>query len=161
MDAAQAGGELRDEDGSSGRCALNRSALATAALAALLLVAPGAGGCGGGAESGPGMRPGEDCLACHNPAGSASAHWFGAAGTVFDGAGNPAAGVAVSLTDSRARVVSDVTNWVGSFYFAQELTPPLTVAVVSAAGERTMTDATGACNSCHAAAGSAGPIVFP
>jgi hypothetical protein len=138
---------------------LSRPGLATAALAAMLLVAPG--GCGGEAADGPGMRPGEDCLACHNPAGSASAHWFGAAGTVVDGAGAPLAGVAVSLTDSRSRVVNDVTNWAGNFYFAQELTPPLAVSVVGEAGERTMAAATGACNSCHGAAGSAGPIVFP
>jgi hypothetical protein len=131
-------------------------------LATLLLGALAAGGCGGGAGDGPGMRPGEDCLACHNPAGSARAAWFGAAGTVFDAAGTAAAGVAVSLTDSQSRTVSDVTNWAGNFYFTnQELTPPLQVSVVAAAGERTMTDATGACNSCHRPGGTPGPIVFP
>ncbi|MBI5479717.1 MAG: hypothetical protein HY906_12715 [Deltaproteobacteria bacterium] len=140
---------------------MSSRARATVALAALLLGAPGAGGCGGAEENGPGMSPGEDCLGCHNPAGSASGHWFGAAGTVFDGAGNPAAGVAVNLVDSRARQVDDVTNWAGNFYFAQELTPPLQVSVVGPAGDRTMADATGACNSCHQPGGTPGPIVFP
>jgi hypothetical protein len=136
---------------------MRRRALATAALAASLLV----GGCGGEADEGPGMRPGEECIACHHPAGSAGEHWFGAAGTVFDEAGAPAAGVAVTLVDARARQVSDVTNWAGNFYFEQELTSPLQVTISGAAGERTMADATGACNSCHGAAGGAGPITFP
>jgi hypothetical protein len=131
------------------------------ALGVTLVVVLGAGACGGGSASGPGMRPGEDCLACHNPAVSASGQWFSAAGTVFHAAGDPAAGVAVTLIDSRTRQVDDVTNWVGNFYFTTELTPPLQVSISGAAGERTMTDATGACNSCHEAGGTPGPIIFP
>ena len=131
------------------------------ALATLLLGALGAGGCGGGGnENGPGMSPGEDCLSCHNPAGSAHEAWFSAAGTVFDADGLPAVGVGVNLTDSVSRVTSDVTNYAGNFYFTEELSPPLQVTIVGAAGERTMADATGACNSCHQAGGSPGPIVL-
>jgi len=35
------------------------------------------------------------------------------------------------------------------------------VSITSAAGERTMMDATGACNSCHQPGGAPGRIVFP
>jgi hypothetical protein len=140
---------------------LSDAARTLVALAALLLGALGAGGCGEEAAGGAGMRPGEDCLACHNPVGSAAEAWFGAAGTVFDDAGEPAAGVAVTLVDSRARQVSDVTNYAGNFYFATELTPPLQVSVVGTSGARDMADATGACNSCHQPGGTPGPIVFP
>jgi len=138
---------------------LSRTERTRLALAALLVGA--LGGCGGGGnENGPGMSPGEDCLACPNPGGSAHEAWFSAAGTVFDADGNPVVGVGVNLTDSVSRVTSDVTNFAGNFYFTEELSPPLQVTIVGAAGERTMADATGACNSCHQAGGSPGPIVL-
>jgi hypothetical protein len=130
-------------------------------VAWVLLAAVATVGCEGEEDgNGPTMLPGEDCLACHNPGGSAREEWFGAAGTVFDPDGNPAAGVTVAVTDSLARAVSDVTNSAGNFYFPQELTPPLQVTISAAAGAVSMADATGACNSCHRAGGSPGPIIY-
>jgi len=117
-------------------------------------------GCGESEEEGPNMSPGQDCLACHMPVGSASESVFSAAGTVYDVDGNPAAGVTVLITDSMSRTASDVTTMVGNFYFTQELTPPLQVTISSAAGSVSMSDATGACNSCHGLAGTTGPIIY-
>lgn len=109
------------------------------------------GGCnschGGGARgaNGPLMRPGEDCLACHD---GVDATRFTVAGTWPGGAGQ-----AVTLTDSRGRTVRLTTNAVGNFYAADALSFPLVVAVD---GESMPDPVTyGGCNDCHGPGGEA------
>ncbi len=107
-------------------------------------------GCGNG--NSPLMRPGEDCLRCHD--GDRAPRWT-AAGTVY-GDENAAAdqgirGVTVVVIDSSAKAIELVSNAAGNFYTAETLTPPLD-AYVEKDGVRIDADAgvgNGACNTCH------------
>jgi len=116
------------------------------ALAALILFSLAA--CGEDEEEGSAtMNPGSSCLACHG---------FTAAGTVFGGGDAPASagisGATVKLTDSRVppQVVTLVTNAAGNFFTSAALTMPLDVEITYEGNVATMSNATGACASCHA-----------
>jgi hypothetical protein len=140
---------------------MGRAAAAWSVVAVVLaaVVLPGLG-CGGGGEggSGPTMRPGQDCLACHGGGEAA----FSAAGTVLGADGNAAPGLTVTLVDSLATQASATTNSVGNFYFEESLTPPFQVAITDGTTTVTMPDAHAACNSCHQGGGAAqAAIVFP
>ncbi len=116
-------------------------------------------GCEGGGEGGATMRPGEDCLPCHQ---SGDEGGFTAAGTVFRQDGTAAAGLTVTLTDSAATRASAATNSAGNFFFEQPLSPPFDVTITDGAATASMQGALASCNSCHQAGGAAqAHIVFP
>lgn len=85
----------------------------SASLAALLLAAciP---------EEGPMMDPGHDCLECH---GAGEGPAWSAAGTFESG------GAHVWIRDAAGRSFTVRTNQAGSFYTAESIVYPLTVAV--------------------------------
>jgi hypothetical protein len=122
--------------------------LAAAALPLLLA------GCGGEAGSGPDMRPGENCLACHG---------FSAAGTVFEASGAGAGGVTVEfITGSNTVRASVVTSGSGNFHVSGGLPSGYAIKLVRGAATPRVMSAppSGACNSCHAAGGQ-GHILAP
>lgn len=91
-----------------------------------------------GLPTGPLMSPGEDCLGCHD--GVDATPWTVA------GTWRPQ-GSTVSISDSAGRTLRLVTNQVGNFYTAEDLTFPLRVSVN---GELMEPDVTyGGCNHCH------------
>ncbi|MFM2069170.1 MAG: hypothetical protein RLZZ584_4079 [Pseudomonadota bacterium] len=126
----------------------------------LLFASLGLTGCGGGSDDDDGngalMSPGEDCVACHRPGGSAAEHPFSIGGTVYASAQAPAnagiAGVTVVVTDARGQTVSMTTNAAGNFYSTAALSLPLQAAHVLRNGVRkdmATSSFTGACASCH------------
>jgi hypothetical protein len=129
------------------------SSIALATLAALLLLLTG---CGEDAGTGPDMRPGENCLACHG---------FSAAGTVFETSGAGASGVTVEFLTAGTNTVraSVVTSGSGNFHTSASLPASFDIKLTrGAATPRVMSvPPSGACNTCHAAGGSPGRIVAP
>ncbi len=105
------------------------------------------------------MHPGENCLDCH----SSGDVVFSAAGTVFDGSGNGVSGVTVSITDGTSTTRTTTTNEVGNFYFRDPLTPPLHPTLTMGTDTVSMSNGApnGACNTCHGAGGTPGPLHFP
>lgn len=103
-------------------------------------------------DEGPSMRPGEDCLSCHD--GDRGPKWS-VAGTVF---GDPQAAATggvlaaqVLITDATGRNLTLTTNEVGNFYTAEELTFPIRVEVQKDGKRMAMSDSppVGSCNYCH------------
>jgi hypothetical protein len=119
------------------------------AVAALALAASAACGI---PDEGPAMRPGQDCLSCHN--GDIAKQWT-VAGTVYSDpnapieAGEP--GAQVIVTDANQRVLTLTTNEAGNFYTAEMLVAPLSVQIQRGTYRMVMDEApaTGSCNSCH------------
>jgi hypothetical protein len=105
-------------------------------------------------QAGDRMLPGSDCIACHRESGSASAHVFTVAGTVFTAIDCPAglSGATVHIEDSAGHVLDLPTNDVGNFYSNAPLVPPLRAHVSSGMFTAAMNApvSTGSCNSCHA-----------
>jgi hypothetical protein len=107
-------------------------------------------------EPGPTMRPGDNCLRCHNPLGQAARRPWSAAGTVFPTLdaerteGVP--GVTVSIEDAEGQlVVTLVTNEAGNFYTDAALPDPFFVSLENE-GERIAMPCAppaGSCNACH------------
>lgn len=115
--------------------------------------------CGGEAEGegGANMQPGSNCLSCHT---GGDAGRFTAAGTVFAGGGNNAAGLAgavVTIVPRTGATVTLTTNSVGNFYTSATLDLPLAISVSSGGHTSIMsgTASSGACGSCHKPAGTA------
>lgn len=117
---------------------------------------------GSGCWSGT-MKPGADCLRCHD--GSDGTR-LSVAGTIFT---SPTAGeegglrdILIDLADSKGRVVSLASNEVGNFYTEEPLAPPLQVTLSRPGGASVSTVApSGNCNSCHAGGSSLGRIYLP
>jgi hypothetical protein len=128
--------------------------MSRAILAALLAGSLALSGCGSEDKSGPDMRPGENCLACHG---------FSAAGTVYDATGAGAAGVTVRFLTAGTTTAqaSAVTSGSGNFHTSAPLVTPFDIELSRAGLTRTMSSASGACNTCHAAGGSKGHIIGP
>ncbi len=121
-----------------------------------------------GAERGPEMAPGSDCMSCH---GGGRGRSFQVAGTIMgaykdstqcDGV----SGATVTITDATGRSIEMTSNSVGNFFDQTYLTPPYTAKVSLNGKEVAMktpqTD--GACGSCHTetgANGAPGRIVPP
>lgn len=108
-------------------------------------------------EPGPEMRPGENCLRCHNPAGPAARRPWSAAGTVFPARDamrtEGVLGVRVELSDADGNVIDRlITNEVGNFYTNAELPDPFFVALEYDGQRVEMPCAppAGSCNACHA-----------
>lgn len=110
-----------------------------AALAATLLLAA----CGAEEENGPNMRPGSDCLSCHD--GSGEAPRFAAAGTVRRASG--VAGLPVTITVGGA-ARSTTTTSVGNFFVAGS--GAVSAATVAGTAMPGGNGITGHCNGCHA-----------
>lgn len=114
-------------------------------------------GCGeiDGLDGTASMKPGHDCLQCHQGAGSASFHSFSVAGTIFAASDAPTnAGLAqaeILITDATGKTLTLRSNGVGNFYSAEPLQPPLQVAAQWGRMRMAMVEppASGACNSCH------------
>jgi cytochrome c553 len=124
------------------------SLLAAAALPLLLA------GCGEEAGTGPDMRPGENCLACHG---------FSAAGTVFEPSGAGAGGVTVEfITGANTLRASVVTSGSGNFHTNASLPAGFNIRLTRGAATPKVMSAppSGACNTCHAAGGT-GHILAP
>lgn len=135
-----------------------RHALATAAVAILLLAA-----CGEGEEEGATMLPGSNCMAsgCHSGGGDAPR--FTAAGTVFAGGRSTAAvaGATVTIVPNGGATVTLTTNAAGNFFTGATLTPPLAVSVSFGGSTNDMAGgaSSGACGACHEpAAGAAARV---
>ena len=101
------------------------------------------------------MRPGENCLGCHDGKhGEAPA--FTVAGTVFDSASSPAdagaANVTVIITDANSAELRLTTNAAGNFYTSKTLALPLKqVALERGANTAQMISPppNGGCSGCH------------
>lgn len=108
-------------------------------LASCDAIAGAGGGEDSGGQTGPLMRPGQNCLCCHS---------FTAAGTVFTSSGAGANGVTVSIGG-----LTLTTNAAGNFFTSAPITFPASVSVQSANGLRAMPMQApgGACSSCHGA----------
>jgi hypothetical protein len=123
--------------------------------------APGAAACIQAAPPPDGHHnAGQNCLTCHT--GSGAPKWT-AAGTLYaDAAGTTAvAGATITLVDSTGKEVKIVTATNGNFWTSQALTPPLHPKASKCPSSAAMSgNAQGACNSCHSAGGSKGPIVL-
>jgi hypothetical protein len=101
------------------------------------------------------MRPGENCLACHNN--------FSIAGTVFPTAHEPndcdganVSGMSVVITDANNKVTTLAVNAQGNFYSTTSIATPFHAKVVSGTKERDMvaSQTTGACDSSHTETGT-------
>ena len=115
----------------------------TAAVLATLVLSLAA--CGGDEEDGINMRPGSDCLACHD--GSSEAPRFAAAGTVLRAAG--ASGLTVSVTIGG---VAQTTITASSGNFAiRGFAIPSAASINGTAMPDGLIN--GHCNTCHHAGG--------
>jgi hypothetical protein len=99
-------------------------------------------------EEGPSMRPGEDCLGCHD--GGEARAW-----TV---AGTWGRGAAVTVTDAAGKSLTLYGNAVGNFYTAESLTFPLKQVSVDGGAMQYALDrySYGGCNRCHGGGGDGG-----
>lgn len=117
----------------------------------------------GGEESGL-MNPGQDCIDCHSRGEGPK---FQIAGTVMgaesdDDNCNGLAGATVQITGADGVTIELTTNAAGNFY-SDHSTPmvafPFTAKVIGTNGKESKmvaAQSTGACNSCHTAAGANG-----
>jgi hypothetical protein len=123
------------------------------------------GGDAGEGDSGPLMRPGENCLECHGGtllpeepptvADPREAPPWTVAGTVFQTEDAPATdgvlGARVHLTDADGQTLTLETNAAGNFYTDAPLRFPLRASVEHSGVTREMEPDVpyGGCNSCH------------
>lgn len=119
-----------------------------------------------GGEEGPHMNPGQDCVGCHASSGG-EAPRFAFAGTIYTNYDEPddcygAQGASVTITDAAGHSWTTNSNSAGNFFFYESqvgsVTWPITAEVTAngATNVMTMPQSSGACNSCHTAAGSGG-----
>lgn len=105
-------------------------------------------------STGPLMKPGDNCISCHDGGGTAP-RWR-LAGTVYEcgtaGKGEGVAGVEVVVTDADGvEALRLVSNEAGNFYTGRGLPDGYRVRLERAGTVREMIAAppVGACNSCH------------
>jgi hypothetical protein len=103
---------------------------------------------------GPMMKPGADCLACHD--GGTARRWT-VAGT-WGGQGNH-----VAIQDANGKSLGLTTNDAGNFYTAESLVFPLQVSVNGTPMPGGLSASQGgSCNRCHAGGAAAtGPLMLP
>ncbi len=134
--------------------------LAWLGFVSLLAIGLFGAACSGGDEgvdypTGPTMRPGENCLACHQPGFGDPAPTWSAGGTIYGSksanADEGVKGVVVTITDFNGVTKSAKTNRVGNFYFDDELEPPYTVSIEYEGEtiEMPLEAPAGSCNACH------------
>jgi len=119
-------------------------------------------------EEGEYMRPGGNCISCHQQEGGPH---YKVAGTVMgdyvdDDDCEGIDGVVVELTGADGEVITLDTNEVGNFFYEGKLATPYTARVLDGDAELVMEAAQndGNCMNCHSslgAAGSPGRIVIP
>ena len=123
-----------------------------------------------GFATGPLMKPGDNCRACHGASSSAypEAPPWSVAGTVFEAPQSDvgAEGVTVVVRQADGKELETVTNAAGNFYFAQPIAPPYSVSLVRGSASITMSvpPPAGGCNACHARsplAGAPGRLFVP
>ena len=131
-----------------------RNLVAFGLLQIVLVAAVGCEGVENGDEDGALMKPGEDCMRCHD--GSGEAPRLGIAGTVFSCAdaatGAGLGGVTVVLTNESGDEIKHLTsNAAGNFYTSMALPAGTRVRVEQngAILEMGAAPSSGACNSCH------------
>jgi hypothetical protein len=102
-----------------------------------------------------GSLAGTDCLGCHNDA-DPTAGTFDFAGTVFDTAGGPEAGVHIRLRDSNDRLFGVTTDDAGNFFLPRNtgavfpVFPDLSACPTTIRMAGSLLDSTeGSCNRCH------------
>jgi hypothetical protein len=102
------------------------------------------------------MQPGQNCLRCHSPSGTAKRVPWTAGGTVYaskDAAANAGiAGVKVTLSDKAGKTVSLVTNEAGNFYTAEPFAAGgINIKLEKDGKVRTMPRPApaGSCGACH------------
>jgi len=142
---------------------------------------PGGAGCApictsgttwtGGNHESPLMNPGAACIQCHaadeGPA-------FSIAGTLYPTVHEPdlcngasgASGAQVVITGADGQTLTLAPNEAGNFYAETAVALPYAARVVTAAGERAMSErqTSGDCNTCHTqngASGAPGRIMLP
>jgi hypothetical protein len=104
---------------------------------------------------GPRMRPGDNCLRCHNDKSTTGAPPWTAAGTVYarpDAERTEGlAGVKVVLKDAKGKTVTLITNEVGNFWTAEPLEAPFVPTLERDGRTIAMPYAppAGSCNACH------------
>lgn len=122
-------------------------------------------GCGLGGL--PTMRPGTDCLVCHD--GNRARAWT-AAGTVYpapdSSSGSGLLDAHVQIRDANGWSFQVQTNVAGNFYTAEAIAFPLQVCVENGGAVSCMSAPVeyGGCNLCHArppSGGAAGRIAAP
>ncbi len=138
--------------------ASSRLAASAVVLFALAACGPATKSTTTASAEGPTMRPGDNCLGCHD---GATATAFTAAGTVYASAtaaeGEGIAGATVTIAGA-TRTVSTDTNAAGNFFITDAFGFPATVKVTRNGTTRTMSTplTKGGCaasNLCHPAAG--------
>lgn len=114
------------------------------------------------------MRPGENCLVCHDGS-DREAPKFTVAGTAFASSNAAATAglgdVTVIITDTNGTETRLTTNAAGNFYTSKAITAPFTAAVERNGQRIEMQSAqSGDCASCHAnppAGGAPGRVYAP
>ena len=112
-------------------------------------------------------NPGLDCMAgnCHGPTGSGVAPRWSIAGTLYDGAINPAPVkyATISIVDAAGTKLEIVTSQNGNFYSGQILKWPITVFASKCPAIQVMTAPVqdGSCNACHAVGLTQGVMTLP
>lgn len=139
---------------------------------ALLLAALFGGGCAGekndelGFETGPLMRPGDDCLRCHSEGSPypQAKHWT-LGGTVYSqldaGAESGVAGAQIVVSDASGSEIERLTsNAAGNFYTATQLPAGFRVAVEyeGKSVEMPCPPPAGNCGACHSSPPIGGPL---
>ncbi len=119
-------------------------------------------------SNGPLMKPGSDCLGCHD--GNKAKRWS-VAGTIYDGTaaapGGAVQGAKVKIVDATGRSFERRTNEAGNFYTAEHVTFPLTICVDRHGTTSCMEEPVpfGSCNACHGPGGVVSPgnhaLLFP
>ena len=130
-------------------------------------VPPDSGGGGGPATCAQAATPpgsghhnaGANCATCHT--GNGAPLWT-VAGTLYTAGGTAAVGATITVVDANNKTISIVTAQNGNFWTTESVKAPLKVKASRCPSTASMTaNATGACNSCHAASGSPGRIKLP
>jgi hypothetical protein len=108
-----------------------------------------------GESVGPLMRPGTNCLRCHQSSGSAARVPFSVGGTIFPKKDSTAcsgvSGVTIQVTDKNGKSISLLSNAVGNFYSTEKMEPPLKMEAMLEGRTQVMpgTSPTGGCALCH------------
>jgi hypothetical protein len=120
--------------------------------------------------TGPTMRPGQDCLRCHEKDSEEGApEWF-IAGTVFPTKNAPfdqgVPGATVIVTDPQGKEIRLTSNEVGNFYWPMPVEKPYRVAIEYQGQRLNMPfpPPSGACNACHSSipiGGTEGRLYVP
>lgn len=126
-----------------------------------------------GANEGPEMSPGSNCMNCHSGGAGEGQRGggFQIAGTVMGAVADATecdgiSGATITITDAAGKTTTMTANGVGNFYSQASISMPYTAKVSRNGKELAMQtpQSDGACGSCHTesgANGAAGRIIAP